>query len=163
MPPFFMPGVPMKAFQSLADDLQAFVEGHVPLVAAAGIEVQGYDGNTLRIAAPLDKNINDKGTAFGGSLYNLCVVTGWGMTWLTAQELGLKGDIVVAKGEIDYLRPLRGDLLATVHAPDEAARQHFLESYRKRGKAVLSQRIMVPNEHGEDCVHFIGKYAIVAD
>jgi len=152
----------MEKFQELASELQSFVQHHVPLVAAAGIEVLAFDGQTLRTGAPLSLNINDKGTAFGGSLYNLCVVTGWGMTWLAARQLGLDGDIVVAKGEIEYQRPLRADLIASVSYPDEATQQHFLESYRKRGKAVLTQHVVVPDEQGEDCVRFVGKYAIVS-
>ncbi len=143
--------------------LQAFVTQHVPLVAAAGIEVDHYDAQSLVLSAPLDKNINDKGTAFGGSLYNLCVVTGWGLTWLLSQELQLAGEIVVAKGEIEYLRPLRGRLIATVARPEQDALCHFKAGYARRGKAVLQQTVTIPDETGTPCVRFQGKYALVAE
>ena len=147
--------------EQAAQTLQRFVDQHVPLVAAAGITVDRYDQNGLVLSAPLDKNINDKGTAFGGSLYNLCVVTGWGLTWLLSQELELDGDIVVAKGEIDYLRPLRDRLVASVARPDTEALAHFKASYARRGKAVLQQQVSIPDEYGKPCVTFVGKYALV--
>ncbi len=142
--------------------LQDYVNQHVPLVVAAGIQVDRFDEQGLVLSAPLEKNFNDKGTAFGGSLYNLCVVSGWGMSWLLSQELGLDGDIVVAKGEIEYLRPLRGRLEATVMRPDQAALEYFKASYARRGKAVLHQTVNIPDEQGKPCVSFVGKYALVA-
>ncbi len=145
-----------------AKALEQFVLTHVPLAKAADVAVDLYDGNTLVLSAPLAANINDKGTAFGGSLYNLCVMAGWGMTWIKAQELGLEGEIVVAKGEIDYLRPLKGRLVATVAPPEPEELGHFEQSYRKRGKAVMMQNVVIPDEHGNPCVRFQGKYALVS-
>ena len=142
--------------------LHRFITQHVPLVAAAGVEVDHYDHQSLVLSAPLTKNINDKGTAFGGSLYNLCVVTGWGLTWLLSREFELEGDIVVAKGEIEYLRPLRDRLVATVSRPTTETLKHFRDSYARRGKAVLQQAVSIPDEHGAPCVTFLGKYALVA-
>ncbi len=144
-----------------ADELEAFVSQHVPLARAAGVRVTGYDGEILSVSAPLEKNINDKGTAFGGSLYNLCVIAGWGMTSIQCEALGLVGDIVVAKGEIEYLRPLRSELKASVSAPSQEAMAHFVESYERRGRAALTHEVLVADDDGEPAARFVGKYAIV--
>ena len=144
-----------------AEELEAFVSQHVPLARAAGVRVTGYDGETLSVSAPLEKNINDKGTAFGGSLYNLCVIAGWGMTSIQCEALGLVGDIVVAKGEIEYLRPLRSELKASVRAPSAEAMAHFVESYQRRGRASLKHEVWVAGDDDQPAAHFIGKYAIV--
>ncbi len=142
--------------------LEAFLMEHLPLARAAGICVDEYTGNKLVVSAPLDKNINDKGTAFGGSLYNLCVITAWGMTDLKAKELGLKGDIVVAKGEINYLRPLKGRLVASVTSPIEEELVHIEKSYKSRGKAIFNLDVTVLDEQLKPCVKFHGKYAVLA-
>lgn len=147
--------------EASASALQAFLLEYVPLARAAQIRVDAYDGSCLKVSAPLDANINDKGTAFGGSLYNLCVIAGWGMTCLLSQELGLDGDLVVAKGEIDYLRPLRGDLAAQVYRPEALALQHFHDYFLRKGRASLMHEIEVLDESGQPCVRFKGKYAIV--
>lgn len=147
---------------SAGKNLENFVIEHLPLARAAGISVDAYSGDTLVVSAPLDKNINDKGTAFGGSLYNLCVITGWGMTDLKAKELGLVGDIVVAKGEINYLRPLRGRLIAKVEAPSEVDLQHIKRSYVSRGKATFHLEVVILDENQNPCVQFKGKYAVLS-
>ncbi|WP_197473590.1 YiiD C-terminal domain-containing protein, partial [Oleiphilus sp. HI0066] len=53
--------------------LQDFFMLNVPLARAAEISVHSYDGNRLVFEAPLDPNTNDKGTAFGGSIYVIAV------------------------------------------------------------------------------------------
>ena len=144
------------------ESLESFVIEHLPLARAAGIRVDEYSGDALVVSAPLDKNINDKGTAFGGSLYNLCVITAWGMTDLKAKELGLEGDIVVAKGEINYLRPLRGRLIAKVLAPSEADLLNIKKCYGTRGKAAFHLEVTILDEKQNLCVEFKGKYAVIS-
>jgi thioesterase domain-containing protein len=144
------------------NNLENFVIENLPLARAAGISVDEYSGDMLIVSAPLDKNINDKGTAFGGSLYNLCVITAWGMTDLKAKELKLNGDIVVAKGEINYLRPLRGRLIAKVEAPSEAELEHIKKSYESRGKATFNLEVLMLDENQNSCVQFKGKYAVLS-
>lgn len=144
-----------------AKNLEAFLMKHLPLARAAQVSIDSYDGETLKVSAPLSENINDKGTAFGGSLYNLCVIAGWGMTQLKAEALGLEGNIVVAKGEINYLRPLRGRLVATAFTPDAEALEKAEHHHAGLGKSVFHINVTVPDELGKTCVKFSGKYAVL--
>ncbi len=145
-----------------AEALEAFLLKHLPLARAAQVSIDAYDGETLRLSAPLSENINDKGTAFGGSLYNLCVIAGWGMTHLKALALGLEGDIVVAKGEISYLRPLKDRLVATAHTPEADILEKAQQHHTGLGKSVFHIDVTVPDEGGKTCVKFRGKYAVLA-
>ncbi len=149
-------------FESLAKDLDAFLKEHLPLARAAGVVIDSYDGDVLQVSAPLELNINDKQTAFGGSLYNLCVIAAWGMTDLKAKELNLIGDIVVAKGEINYLRPLRSRLIAKAFLPNELILEKAIHSYKTRGKAVFTISAQILDEQQQVCVEFEGKYAVLA-
>ena len=148
-------------FMDLAKDLGDFLTEHLPLARAAGIKVDDYDGNCLEVSAPLENNINDKQTAFGGSLYNVCVIAAWGMTDLKAKELGLSGDIVIAKGEINYLRPLRSRLIAKSFSPDKAMLEKAAQAYQTKGKAVFTVSAQVLDEQQQVCVEFQGKYAVL--
>lgn len=149
-------------FNDLANDLDAFLKEHLPLARAAGVEIDSYDGECLQVSAPLALNINDKQTAFGGSLYNLCVIAAWGMTDLKAKELNFTGDIVVAKGEITYLRPLRSRLIAQAFSPDTAMIEKAKHSYDAKGKAVFTIGSRILDEQNQVCVEFLGKYAVLA-
>ena len=151
-----------KQHHKTAASLEAFLRSEVPLARAAQICVESYDGVTLTATAPLGPNINDKGTAFGGSLYNLCVTAAWGMTSLKCGELDLEGDIVVAKAEIEYLSPLREDLVAVVHAPTEEELTHFVSNFRRRSRAAMSHQVTISDKAGVPIVRFKGKYALVA-
>ena len=75
------------------------------------IEVAAYDGRTLTVRAPLAANRNLHGTAFAGSLFSVCVLTGWGATWLALRERDLAGSIVVADSQIRYRKAVSGDLV----------------------------------------------------
>lgn len=148
-------------YDSLANNLDSFLKKHLPLARAAGVEVDHYDGECLQVSAPLELNINDKQTAFGGSLYNLCVIAAWGMTDLKAKELGFTGDIVVAKGEINYLRPLKSRLVAQAFSPSCAVLEKTSESYQHRGKAIFTISAQILDEQQQVCVEFEGKYAVL--
>ena len=145
----------------LAQALDVFLNKHLPLARAAQVKIDAYDGENLQVSAPLEANINDKGTAFGGSLYNLCVIAAWGMTDLKAKQLSLTGDIVVAKGEINYLRPLRSRLVAKAFAPDESMLEKALHSYAAKGRAVFTIHVEVRDEQQQVCVEFTGKYGVL--
>lgn len=148
-------------FTGLAKDLDGFLKEHLPLARAAGVNIDAYDGSRLQVSAPLDLNINDKSTAFGGSLYNLCVIAAWGMTDLKAKELGFTGDIVVAKGEISYLRPLRTRLIASAFSPSKLMLEKAVHSYQEKGKAIFNIAAHILDEQQQVCVEFQGKYAVL--
>mgnify|MGYP003508731317 CR=1 FL=1 len=78
--------------------------------AAMAIAVETYDGTTLTVRAPLAPNRNLHGTAFAGALFSVCVLTGWGATWLRFREQGLTGLIVVADSRIEYHKAVTGDI-----------------------------------------------------
>lgn len=143
-------------------DIQAFFEQYVPQMKAAQIRLQDYDGHCLKLRAPLAPNINDKGTAFGGSVGNICMVAGWSMTCLVSREAGFDGDLVIAKSELEFLRPLRSDIYAQVRKPDAFAVAAFAERFRAKGRSSLQLEVRVSDELGELCARFKGKYALVA-
>jgi thioesterase domain-containing protein len=142
--------------------LTEFVQTHLPIAQEMGITVEHYDGNSLTLVAPLDPNINDKGTAFGGSIYCVAVFTCWGMVYLKAREYGLQApNVVVAKGEIDYLKPVNGVIRATCSLVDDSVFDEFWLHYQQRGKAKVDLTSQVQDDNGERLAHFSGKYAII--
>jgi len=79
----------------------------------------------VAIEVPLAGNRNDKGTAFGGSLYSAMVLAGWRLCEQTAVAMGLTGDIVVKDSRIDFLRPADADMLAVaVHRQPPSRTKH---------------------------------------
>ena len=54
----------------------------MPPVAAMAVTIAGYDGQRLRLHAPLSTHVNDKGCAFGGSLASMMTLASWGLVSL---------------------------------------------------------------------------------
>ncbi len=148
--------------QSVQQDLTAFIEAHLPTARALQIEVADYNSSQLSLRAPLEHSINDKLTAFGGSLYVVAVMACWGMVYLRCREQGIEPNIVVARGEIDYLAPVGEDIVASSLPVDEAEWDGFFARFAERGRAKLELRSQIC-VGGKPAVEFKGLYAIIGE
>ena len=61
------------------------------------------------LRAPLAPNANHKGTAFGGSLFCVAVLTGWAWATRYIAARGLNADAVIQESTIRYLKPVHGE------------------------------------------------------
>lgn len=93
----------------------------IPLLNAMQLSFVRYEDLTLTMEAPLAPNINNKGTAFGGSIASICLFGGWAVSTLAFVDNDIHNtEIVVYKNEMIFERPARG--LLTVSArikPDD--------------------------------------------
>jgi thioesterase domain-containing protein len=105
-----------------SDRLENTWHRRIPLAAAMQLKVSDYNSQTLKTTAPLAPNVNLHGTAFAGSLYSICALTGWGYIWRAGRQIGIEGEIVLGRGEIAYLRPVTGEIVcaASTNNDDEA-------------------------------------------
>lgn len=138
--------------------LERTLHDEIPLSQAMGIRVTAYDGSHLKLLAPLAPNINHKCTAFGGSLYSLAVLCGWGMLHIKLTEAGLHKHIVIQEADIRYLLPVDQDLHAECHL-DDAAYQRFLRTLNKHGRSRLSLDVVITHNN-QPAVEFSGRYVV---
>ncbi len=141
-----------------AAELERVLHEEIPLSRAMGIHVAGYDGSKLRLAAPLAPNTNHKSTAFGGSLYSLAVLCGWGLLHLKLREAGLRKHIVIQESSIRYLLPVDGEMMAECR-PDETAFARFLSTLKKHGRSRLALNVVIM-QNGRPAVEFSGRYVV---
>ena len=142
-------------------ELQATWHRDIPPAAAMAIEVAAYDGRTLTVRAPLAANRNVHGTAFAGSLFSVCVLTGWGATWLALRERGLEGSIVVADSQIRYRKAVSGDLVCRCTMERESFDAAFA-GFAESGRATLPLGCTI--DAGDKlAVAFEGTYVIHAN
>lgn len=131
----------------------------VPLIGHMQLDVAGWQPGQVIVEAPLTPNLNTHGTAFGGSLYCVASMAGWALTHLTLMDAGFMPSVWIVKGEINYLRPVRGALRATATLSADA-REAFVGQFRARGKGKVVVDICV-QEEGQDCVLLSAMYAAV--
>lgn len=143
---------------ALLAELAATWHREIPLAAAMAIEAESYDGRTLVVRAPLEPNRNLHGTAFAGSLFSVCVLTGWGAVWLAVKERGLSGGIVAADCTINYRKAVTGALVCRCTPAPEALRA-ALDALAASGRASLALECTI-DQADRRAVTFTGTYVV---
>ena len=139
------------------DHVRTKLKEQVPLITHMGIDVISWDGSTVVVEAPLEPNINTHGTAFGGSLYCVGAMTGWSALHLTLMDAGHLPSVWLAKGEVAYLKPVRGMLRAQTTISAEQ-REQILQGYESKGRVKAAIEVMI-KEGSEDAVKLTALYA----
>jgi thioesterase domain-containing protein len=145
--------------ETLGKYLEETLRTKIPITKEMGIRVASYDGYTLLLQAPLERNVNDKGTAFGGSLFSLAVLAGWGLIFLKLKEENLSGDIVIHESTISYHLPVTGILAARCSIPEGEEYADFIERLRSRGRGKISLETILSRD-SRVAVKFSGRYVV---
>ena len=129
--------------------------GQIPITRALGVRVEEYDGERLVLVAPLAANVNHLGTAFGGSLHAVAVLSGYGLLWLELRDLD--PHIVIRDSTISYDRPVTGDLRAVCQSPGAEELERFRQTFIERGRARIALDATI-EDAGRPAVRFRGTF-----
>ncbi|RUQ35221.1 MAG: thioesterase [Candidatus Competibacteraceae bacterium] len=144
---------------SYQQELNDYLGRHVPLFRAMQARLERCDASGLALTAPLEPNVNDKGTAFGGAMAAIAALTGWAMTTITLREHGENAEIVITDSTLKFLRPVRESIVAECVLPETAVVEHFIQRYRHRGKARWTVEVVI-RAGGEPAMTFSGQYGV---
>ena len=140
-------------------ELESVLHEEIPLTRAMGVAVLEWSGSALRIGAPLTNNVNHKCTAFGGSLYVMAVLSGWGLLYVLLKQAGLSAHIVIQESHIEYTAPVTNDIVAECRLPADAALARLIKTFERKGRARIELNAVVM-QAGEPAVTFKGRYVI---
>ena len=141
--------------QQHLEEFVAYLHRNVPLSAHLGLSAGGVDDDGLWLWAPLAPNLNDKRSAFAGTLAALCTLSGWAMVSLICREASLTVDVAVTRSSIAYLHPVRERrIVARCTRPAAATVASFLDTMRRKHKARLALTAAVAGS-----VAYEGEYA----
>jgi thioesterase domain-containing protein len=135
--------------------VQELFYSKIPITRSLGVRVEDYDGSRLVLSAPLEANVNHLGTAFGGSLNALAVLSGYGLLWLELQDT--QCHIVIRESRISYEHPVSGDFCATCVRPDAKTLAAFKTRFHEQGKARIALAATIQSQ-GITAVHFQGTF-----
>ncbi len=133
----------------------AFLHHQIPISRAMGVAVEAADDGTFVLTAPLAKNHNHLGTAFGGSLSAIATLAGYGMLWVRLGDPG--AHIVIKSSGIRYLHPVRQDIRAVCENPEVEMMESFLTTFSRKERARIRLTVRISGE-GRTCVEFTGEY-----
>lgn len=125
------------------DYLQSRILQEFALARHMGIVVESADDAAVVLRAPLALNANYKGTAFGGSLYSVAVLSGW--AWVTRHlaAQGVAADAVIQESNVQFLVPVQGELRATAAAPAAAHIDKFRKMLARSGRGRIRLRVEI--------------------
>lgn len=137
-----------EAALAAAQELLARVRGDIPLTVAMDLQVAACDGAALVLRVPLAPNINDKGTAFAGSITALGCISGWCLLTLWGErEIGAC-QVAVYDAHFAFRKPLQGDFTASVTLPDAEACVALKEAVTRKGKGRITLHIALADAAG---------------
>ena len=157
----FVIGLPMNAVLDVRADPLAALEQRMramPPVAALGVRVQACDVGSLTLSAPLARNLNDKGSAFGGSQSALLTLAAWALTTLRLGEWGREADVYVQDSSVRFLAPLHDDLEARAWLAPGQDWEAFFAAFVARGKARIALESEMRDRAGRVVTRFEGRF-----
>ena len=147
----------MPGMHTHCAELESLWRQGIPLTTAMGLTVGRFAGDELEVRAPLAPNVNVHGTAFAGSLYAICALTGWGALWLRLRARALDAEIVLAAGSIRYRKAVAEDIVCRCRF-DAALQEPNLRELGDTGSAAFKLACTV-DAGARRAVSFEGEYA----
>ena len=156
----------MKQHHERDDDERTWLEHvlthDIPLGGAMEVRVVRLDEAGVELALPLDANVNDKGTAFGGALASAMILAGWSLPRLLMRRAELKAELVIGRCEIRFTRPVDGAFTALCPWPAADDCERFVRRLAHSGRASL---VLAPEirADGELAATLSAKYAALGN
>ncbi len=144
--------------KAAADSFQEFLAAHFPIAVAMKVIVDSYTGDEVVLRAPITPNRNVHNTGFAGSLYSLGALAGWGLAHGWLDRIHPDATLLMGRGEIKYIRPVRHEFTATSSIKDGQLRDAFLEAVSRGERAELELEASIASESAEAAIfkgHFI--------
>jgi thioesterase domain-containing protein len=132
----------------------------MPPVAAMQIRASQFNGQMLRLSAPLAANVNDKSCAFGGSLASLMTLAGWGWLTLKLLEAGESAEVYVADSNIRYLAPLYDDLVGEARLREDQDWPAVLRCLVERKRARVAMLAEMRSASGTQVATLEARFAL---
>lgn len=131
-----------------AQDLLKLLTEQIPITNSLEVRVDSADFDKVVLKAPLQPNHNHMGTAFGGSISMLLILSGY--TWLynRMSDEAPSAHVILRKSDVDYLAPVDEDMTITCLAPSDKDFQQFAEHFRRKGRARIELEAIISTSKG---------------
>lgn len=143
-------------------ELDRFLTDNIPLAGAMAVKTVSCTPHKVVLEAPLDANINHRGTVFGGSAVTLCILAAWSLLYLRLSEADSGAfRLVIQRNEMDYDAPVTGRFSATARWPEDTDWEKFMAAFRSRGRARIGVPAILGGADG-DAGRFVGQFVALS-
>jgi len=117
------------------------------------LQEQNDEGGQPTVLVPLQGNTNDKGTLFAGAIFSTCILCGYRAAGNAFARAGLQGDVVAARADVKYRRPVGSDAVAALHSISPID--------RSRARPTLDVQVNLRDTNDHTCAILTAHYACV--
>lgn len=103
-----------------------------------GVSVIEARAELVRLAAPLEPNINHRSTLFGGSASAVAILAAWTLLHVRLSDQTLANRLVIQRNTMDYQRPITSNFIAETVAPDPDSWARFLSIFERKQRSRIS-------------------------
>jgi len=150
----------VEQLNQISEDYKQELLKSIPVVAAMDVSIGEIKESGLVLHAPLNTNINYEGTAFGGSLNTLGILSCYLFVHhvMKQRQLSCKS-LVIQDSQISYLKPVSGDFCARSEFLNLDSFLRMMER-KGTGRAELTSKIFLSRDgmQDEELVHFQGRF-----
>jgi len=140
------------------ESLQAFLTARIAPARALGLTVAATEPVT--ISAPLEGNLNDKGTGFAGSLFSVAALAGWALVTRWCATEPVDAEVVVQSSKVRFLAPARGEFRAIAHELPDKQREKLARMLIRSGRGRAEVTVDVKCDEAL-VMSFTGVYAVI--
>jgi thioesterase domain-containing protein len=135
------------------EEIQHYLYTHIPITRHMEVHVLHYDGETIRLTAPLRPNINHRNTVFGGSIATLGILANWTLLHLRLEETGQPFRLVIQKSMVDFIEPIDDDFEVEASLPNTEEWERFWKILTRKKKSRLITRSVLKLRQKTVAVH----------
>jgi thioesterase domain-containing protein len=134
-------------------EVTGILHTEIPLTKAMGLRVDSWDGQTVKLTAPLEPNVNHTDTAFGGSIASLALLAGYSLMFLLLRDRQISTRILIQKSTVEYLLPIDAEFSASATCPTPAALEEFFLVLQKKRRSRMALTSQVLSRHMVAATH----------
>lgn len=143
-------------------DIIQKLEDKIILYKHLGLTPTVVNADEVRFQVSLEKSSNHKGTAFGGSLYADAVLAAYTLILVGLRHRGFATEnIVIAKGEIKYLRPIDSDFEVHCTWPSQEASESFFADLKSKGKGRITLKSQISGVNASAGSILTGDFVVI--
>jgi thioesterase domain-containing protein len=132
-------------------ELEAYLQGHIPLAAAMQVSVREVAPDGVTLEAPLAPNINHRDTVFGGSASAVAILAAWSLVHTRLLSEGIAARLVIQSNTMDYDQPICGAFRARSALAELDLWPRFTRTLARMGRARLRVTAVLESEGQPVC------------
>lgn len=142
----------------MSSSLLEFLNEQIPLTKTLGLEIVSLDDRGAFIRAPLGPNHNHLGSAFGGSLSTMMILSGYIWLYDALIKSGHEAHVILSKESAEYLQPVTRDIEVLAKTPSMEEWKKFKESFLRKGLGRIVIHSIIELETGAPAALFTGEF-----